>query len=118
MITIVFLCPEASRGSAASKEELIVTIVKNWKLLLTNCHKELHLRCYNSPRSTSYSWLFYIAYISFYNVCILTRLDRKTKYVRLYIKYIHNKKSVKNATVGNITLHMYFMYEPCKYFFP
>ena len=84
MITIVCLCPEASRGSAASKEELIVTVVKNWKLLLTVT--KLHLRCYNSPRSTSYSWLFYITYISFYNVCFLTRLNPKTKYVGLYRK--------------------------------
>ena len=85
---------------------------------LTNCHKELHLRCYNSSRSTYYSWLFYITYISFYNACILTRLNLKTKYVGFYIKYIHNKKAVKNATVGNITLHMYFMYKACKNFIP
>ena len=119
MITIVCLCPEKSRSSATSKVELILTIVKSWKLLqLTNCHKELHLRCYNSPRSTSYSWLFYIAYIYFYNVYILNRLNPKTKYVGLYIKYIYNKNAVKNATVGNITLHMYFMYKPCKNFIP
>ena len=118
MIIIVCQCPEESRSSAASKVELIVTIVKIWKLLLTNCHKDLHLRCYNSPRSTSYSWLFYITCIFFHNACILTRLDPKTKYVGLYIKHIHNKKAVKNATVGNITLHMYFMYKPCKNFFP
>ena len=86
MITIVCLCPEESRTSAASKVELIVTTVTSWKPLLTNCHKELHVRCYNSPRSTSYSCLFYITYISFYNVCILTHLNPKTKYVGLYIK--------------------------------
>ena len=85
---------------------------------LTNCHKEFHLRCYNSSRSTSYSWLFYITYISFYNACILTRLNPKTKYAGFYIKYIHNKKAVKNGTVGNITLHMYFMYKPGKNFIP
>ena len=33
-------------------------------------------------------------------------------------KYIHNKKAVKNATVGNMAFHMYFMYKPCKNYFP
>ena len=35
MITIVCKCPEESRISAASKVQLIVAIVKSWKLLLT-----------------------------------------------------------------------------------
>ena len=35
MITIVCLCSEESRTSTASTMELIVTIAKSWKLLLT-----------------------------------------------------------------------------------